>query len=111
MARAIEKGFIHEVDGVPSIADANGGNLEENSITFDYCKSLLEEIILVEEHEIKSAVKTYLEYEKRLIEPTAALAVAGFLRKQDELKSKNVVLVTCGRNIQISTLTDILQNK
>ena len=65
----------------PSVADGNGGNLEKGSITFDIFKKNVEEIILVEEEDIKQATRHFVEVERTIVEPTAAVALAGYMRR------------------------------
>ena len=104
----MKSGEIVVIKSYPSIADGNGGNIEKGSITFDICQKNLEEIILVEEEDIKLATRIFMENERCIIEPTTAVGLAGYMKKYKEFKGKNVVVVTCGRNVTMPTLNKIL---
>ena len=70
--------FVTIPPTVPSVADGNGGNLEKGCITFNIMQQNCEEIILVDEDDIKQATRWYVEHEHTIVEPTAAVALAGF---------------------------------
>ena len=93
---------------VPSVADGNGGNLEKGSITFNILQKVCEEIILVEEEDIKQATRWFVETEHTVVEPTAAVALAGFMKRYKEFKGKNVVIIACGRNMDLGKMQTIL---
>uniref|UniRef100_A0A7S2R815 Tryptophan synthase beta chain-like PALP domain-containing protein n=1 Tax=Mucochytrium quahogii TaxID=96639 RepID=A0A7S2R815_9STRA len=109
MYESIKAGKIVTVESQPSIADGNGGNLEKDSITFDICKNLLEEIILVNEEEIADAFRIFFKTERSLVEPTGVVSFAGYIKRHRDFQGQNVVIVTCGRNVNMSTFTDLLQ--
>ena len=43
-----------------------------------------------------------------MVEPTAAVALAGFMKKHKDLKGKNVVVIACGRNMDFDKMQAIL---
>ena len=92
----------------PSVADGNGGNLEDNTITFDILKKTCKGIILVEEQDIKQATRWFIERERTIVEPTAAVALAGYLKRHKDFKGKNVVVIACGRNMDLDKMEAIL---
>jgi threonine dehydratase len=109
MYECMKANEIVTIKSYPSIADGNGGNIEKGSITYDICQKNLEEIILVEEDDIKLATRVFLENERALIEPTTAVSLAGYMKVHKQFKGKNVVIVTCGRNVTMPTLNKILE--
>jgi len=110
MFECVKAGKIVEIESSPSVADGNGGNIEKGSLTFDIVKKNLEEIILVEEDDIKLATRIFMETERAITEPTAAVSIAGFMKKYKQFKGKNVVIITCGRNVTMQNLAKILDD-
>ena len=51
-----------------------------------------------------------METERSITEPTAAVSIAGFMKKYKQLKGKNVVIITCGRNVTMQNLAKILDD-
>ena len=93
---------------IPSVADGNGGNLEDDTITFDILQNTCDGIILVEEQDIKQATRWFIERERTIVEPTAAVSLAGYIKKHKDLKGKNVVVIACGRNMDLVKMQEIL---
>lgn len=92
----------------PSVADGNGGNLESDTITFDIFQQNIEEVILVEEEDIKQATRAFVEKERCIVEPTAAVALAGYIKTWRRFRGKNIVVISCGRNVDFDRLQTIL---
>ena len=79
-------------------------------ITYRYMREYVDDIITVNEHEIRAAVGT-LALDSRLVaEPSGAVPVAALLNRRDELPAaKKIVAVISGGNIDPQLLADILQ--
>jgi len=92
----------------PSLADGLHGNVEEDSITFDFVQKYVDEIILVSEEDIKQAIKFSLEKLGILIEGSATVAIASILNKKWKPSGKNVYLIISGRNIDIQHAKEVL---
>ncbi len=90
-----------------TIADAAMGGIEKGSLTFTICKKLLSDIILIDEEAIKKAIAFLYKYHDTIIEPTAALPVAALLKKNNDYRNKNVVLILTGNKINQKLLTEI----
>ena len=108
MYESIKAGKIVDVPMKPTLSDGTGGGIEQGSITYDLCKELVDEYILVTENEIKKSIKLILENHHMVIEGAAAVTVASFIKKRQKFKDRNVVLVICGRNISPGILKSIL---
>ena len=100
-------GMYDMVTGIPSdfaahletLSDSTAGPVEDQSITIDLCRALIDQWILVEEADISAAMR-YLFYEHRLVvEGAGALALAGYLKEQERLHDYTTALVVCGGNI------------
>jgi threonine dehydratase len=82
-----------------TLSDSTAGAVEAGSITIDMCRALIDQWILVDEADIKAAMR-YLFYEHRLVvEGAGALALAGFLKERTRIQPYATALVVCGGNI------------
>ncbi len=108
MYESIKAGKLVRVSLKPSLADGLHGNIETGSITFDFVKKYVDEIILVSEEDIKQAIKFSLEKLGLLIEGSAAVTIASILNKEKELLGNNVCLIISGGNIDIDKIKSIL---
>lgn len=112
MYASVQAGKIVDFDAKPTISDGSAGNVEPGAITFELCRSLVDDWALVSEEEIYSAMRNYLAHEHQLLEGSAGVAIAAFLRqhaeKPESVTAKNVVIVICGARISLKTLKSIL---
>jgi len=100
MYESVKAGKIVKINLKPSIAEGLHGNVEENSITFEFVKRYVDDILLVEEKEIMEAIKELYYLEGIVVEGAAAVTLAA-LKKYIDLFSKmsNICLVLSGGNI------------
>ncbi len=68
----------------------------------------LDDFILLEENEMKRAVRLYLEKAKTLSEPAGAATLAAALKLQDRVCGKTIALILSGGNISPQQLREIL---
>jgi threonine dehydratase len=108
MCASIKAGKILDIESKPTIADGSAGGIEAGSITFDLCRDLVDDFILVSEAEIRAAIRLILTEHHLLIEGAAALPVAALLKESERFRGREVVLVLSGAGIGIDTLKDIL---
>ena len=99
MAESIKTGQIIEMETLPTLSDATAGGIEPGAITFEICRQLVDDYILVSEEEIKSAIIKMIKTQHILIEGASGVALAGFLKVAKKLEGKNVVIVLSGANI------------
>ena len=108
MYESIQAGEILDLESQPTLSDGTAGGIEQGSITFDICRVTVDDFILVNEDEIKNAIRLILEKHYMLIEGGAAVAVASFLKEKERFKKKHVVLVLTGSKISLDQLKTIL---
>jgi threonine dehydratase len=108
MYESIKAGEILDLESKPTISDGSAGGIEKGAITFDICKELMDDFILVTEEEIKQAIKLVLEKHYMLIEGAAALSVASFIKEKGKFKNKNIVLLISGSKISVDLLKEVL---
>jgi threonine dehydratase len=108
MAESIRAGRIVEIETGPTLSDATAGGIEDGAITFDLCRALVDEYVLVSEEEIAAAIRSMIEAEHMLVEGAAGVAVAAYHKRSAEFYDRNAVIVLCGANISLQTLKAIL---
>jgi threonine dehydratase len=109
MAECVKAGHIIEMDILPTISDATAGGLEPNTITFDICRELVDQFILVSEKEIKAAIILMLQKQHLLVEGASGVALAALIKEAAQFKGQNVVVVLSGANISLEVLKQVLQ--
>ena len=60
------------------------------------------------EREIAESFGAFMKNHNMLIEGSAAMAIAGFLKQKDRWSGKQVAIVLCGANISTKTLKELL---
>jgi threonine dehydratase len=104
----LRAGRIIEFPEEPTISESTTGGVEEASVTFPLCQQLLDDYALVSESEIREAMRLIFNKEHRIIEGSAAVAVAAYMKKRETFAGQNVVIILCGRNIASEKLIGIL---
>ncbi|MCZ6617518.1 MAG: threonine/serine dehydratase [Gammaproteobacteria bacterium] len=99
MHECIQAGHIFDVTELPTLSDGTAGGIEPDTITFEACRRLIDEHVLVSESEIANAMGLIAEREHWVVEGAAGVALAGCLKKTTELNGQSVAVVLCGRNI------------
>ena len=109
MYECIKAGEVIEVPILPTISDGTAGGIEPGAITFEYCRDLIDEHVLVSETEIKTAMKVLAESERWVVEGAAAVAMAAYLKTAQLYKGKSIAVVLCGRNIAFEQFIEAIQ--
>jgi threonine dehydratase len=104
MAASVRAGRVIETTHFETLSDGTAGGIEPGAITFDYCTSLVDEFVDVDEADIRSALRLFIESQAMLCEGAAALAIAGSLKLRERLRGKTVAVIVCGANISAETL-------
>jgi len=108
MYESIKAGKILNIPSKPTISEGTAGGIEEGSITFEICKKLVDDFVLVSEEEILSAIRLMLEKHHILVEGAAALSIAAYMKKRNEYRNKNIVLLVTGRRLTMDLLRNIV---
>ena len=96
-----------ELNNVSTFADGTAVKLP-GEITYDYCKKYVDDVVLVSEDEIATAVLTLMEKEKMVSEGAGALSVAAVLFDKIPLENKNIVCLVSGGNIDVNILSRVI---
>lgn len=78
--------------------------------TQDIMRKVVDEFILVDDDDIRSAIILMLKHTHNLVEAAAAAPLAAALKLKERLKNKRVVLVASGGNISVKKLREILEH-
>lgn len=95
----LRAGRIIKVSEEPTISESTAGGVEEGSITLPLCQQLIDDYALVSESEIRDAMRLILDEERWIIEGSAGVAVAAYLKERERFTGQNVAIILCGRNI------------
>ena len=110
MAECLRRGEVVEVASEPTLSDGSAGGLETGAMTFELCRELIDEIVLVEEEEIAAAMRALMRERRLVVEGSAAVAVAAYRRLRDALGDATAAMVLCGGNLGLGTLRRILRS-
>lgn len=108
MMRSLEAGRIVQLESQPTLSDGTAGGIEENSITLELCRNLVDDFILVSENEIREAMLLFMEHHHQLIEGSAGVALAALLKQRRRFRGQNVAVILCGGNLGLETLKEVL---
>ena len=108
MTRSVEAGEVLELESHPTLSDGTAGGVEKDSITFDLCRALVDDYVLVDEEAIAAAMIEFIDKQHQLAEGAAGVALAAFLANATEFRGRNVVILVCGGNVSSGTLRKIL---
>lgn len=104
MAASVRAGRVIEIEAQPTVSDATAGGVEDEAITLPLCTELVDEWVLVEEAQIRSALRLVIDTEHELIEGSAAVAVAAALQAGQGRAGQTIAVVSCGANISSAAL-------
>ncbi|CAD8186388.1 unnamed protein product [Paramecium octaurelia] len=80
-----------------TLSDGTSGGIEENAITIEICKHLVDDWVLVTEDQILEAQLKLMNEHKLIVEGAAALAYAGFMLYP--IGRLSCLIVLCGSNV------------
>ena len=103
-----ETGSTDPMPIAPTIADGVAGNIERGAITWELCRRLVDEVVLVDEDAIADAVRWALEVPHTLLEGSAVLGIAALRARAVDVSGRNAAIVTTGRNVSPDVLRGTL---
>ena len=101
--RSLKSGRIETNKTTDTIAD--GLKTQLGDINFPIIRNGIEEIVLVTEDQILSALKLIWSRLKIVIEPSSAVAFAALINKSSDLNSKNIGVILSGGNVNLDNIT------
>ena len=108
MYNSIRDGKIQCLPSVHTIAD--GIAVKQPGVnTFRYVSEYVDDLALVTEDEVSSAILALIERQKMIAEGAGAAAVAAVMFDKFPIKGKNVVSVVSGGNIDVTSLSRVIE--
>ena len=107
MAESIAQKHIVTVDGIPSIADGITVKTP-GDLSFEIVQRYVDDIVVVDEEEIASAILLLLEKVKTVAEGAGAASIAAVLNRLSGYKNKKIAAIISGGNIDVNTMTRII---
>lgn len=108
MSVSVRAGEYKEIESKPTLSDGSAGGFEPDSITFELCKKLVDDFILISEDEIADAIRSMIKHHSKLVEGSSGVAVASLLKEPEQFADQTTVIVICGANISEDKLQSIL---
>jgi len=106
LAESLKAGHLVKLDKIDSFADGIAVQ-EVGDKTFEICKKVTDQIVLVPEGKICSSILSLYNDEAIVVEPAGAISFAALDYFKEEIKGKHVVIIVCGGNNDITRTEDI----
>ncbi len=107
MYNSVKDGEIECLSSVSTIADGIAVK-QPGENTFRYVSEYVDEIALVTDDEVASAILALIEKQKMIAEGAGATAVAAVMAGKFDLKGKRVVAIVSGGNIDVTSLSRVI---
>ena len=107
MYNSVKDGEVECLQGVSTIADGIAVK-QPGENTFALVKEYVDELALVSDDEVSSAILALIERQKMIAEGAGAAAVAAVMAGKFDLKGKRVVAVVSGGNIDVTSLSRVI---
>ena len=108
MFNSIKNGHIEALDKVSTIADGIAVK-KPGENTFDLISKYVDDIAIVTEDEIASAILTLIEKQKMVAEGAGAVSVAAAMFNKFPIADKRVVSIVSGGNIDVTSLSRVIE--
>lgn len=107
MARSLEESRVYTTfPSKETIAEGLEGGISE--ITFELGQRLIDRMVLVEENEIRSAIRFLIEHQRLVVEGSGAVGVAALLHNRWSDAGRKVGVVLSGGNLDYQLLKQIV---
>lgn len=108
MSESVKAGSIVEMPSRPTLSDGTAGGIEAGAITFELCRDLADDFVLVSENGIAEAMRGFIDAHHMLAEGAAGVAIAALTASGDRYRNQNVVVIICGGNVSRETLKKVI---
>ena len=108
MLNSIRSGHIQTLDHVATIADGIAVKTP-GDLTYEMVNKYVDDIALVTEDEISSAILALIEKQKMIAEGAGAVSVAAAMFHKFPIQSKKVVSLISGGNIDVTSLSRVIE--
>lgn len=107
MFKSVKNGKIECLDSVSTIADGIAVK-QPGENTFELVNKYVDDIALVSDDEVASAILALIEKQKMIAEGAGAVSVAAAMFNKFNLKGKRVVSIVSGGNIDVTSLSRVI---
>ena len=107
MFNSLKDGVIESLDSVSTIADGIAVK-KPGENTYTLVQDYVDDIALVSDDEVASAILALMEKQKMIAEGAGAVSVAAVMFDKFDLKGKRVVAVVSGGNIDVTSLSRVV---
>ena len=107
MYNSIKNGAIETLGSVSTIADGIAVKRPGDN-TYELVKEYVDDVALVSDAEVASAILALIEKQKMIAEGVGAAAVATVMFDKFDLKGKRVVAIVSGGNIDVTSLSRVI---
>ena len=108
MLNSIRSGHIQTLDHVATIADGIAVKTP-GDLTYEMVNKYVDDIALVTEDEISSAILALIEKQKMIAEGAGAVSVAAAMFHKFPIQGKRVVSLISGGNIDVTSLSRVVE--
>ncbi len=108
MCESIRRGHIVDIELEDSVAEGLHGGIEEGSVTFEMCRELVDDFILVREENIVKAIGLLLIGQHQVVEGAGAVGVAAIMEDPERFADRNVGVIISGGNIETELIKKAL---
>ena len=98
----------HRESRQATIADGIGVK-STGELTLPIIRALVDDVLLVSEEDVETAILMLLEIEKTVVEGAGAVGLAAVLKERQRFAGRKVGLVLCGGNIEPLVLAEIIE--
>ena len=88
MTESVKAGEILELPSQPTLSDGTAGGIEADAITFDLCRAVTDDYVVVSEDQIAEAMRQFIDAHHMLLEGAAGVALAGLRLRADSYQGK-----------------------
>ncbi|MGJ8697628.1 MAG: pyridoxal-phosphate dependent enzyme [Verrucomicrobiaceae bacterium] len=109
MAAAFKNGGPTPLDYVDLFCDGTAVT-EVGKLTYEICRSQLDELITVSNREVSAAIKAHWDGLRVIPEPSGAMSLAGYQKQYREglvPEGEKVLTILCGANMDFAKVADI----
>lgn len=106
LQKSLETDELVKLEKIDAFADGIAVKKIGNK-TFPICKNLVKEVLVVPEGKICTSILDLYNDQAIVAEPAGAISVAALDTIHDKIKGKNVVLILCGGNNDITRTAEI----
>lgn len=110
MVESLKAGRVVDIPMLPSIAEGLHGGVEKNTITFPYIQRFCEDVLLVSEDQIKTAIGDLMNYAHQIVEGAGAVGIAAVRRYREKFEGHHVAIIISGGNLDLRELREVINH-